>query len=66
MLPPVPLDAPLVRARVRAHTAAELRFRVHALELAVPPEGPLHRVTLTAVRALVGSVVRLIGCAFPR
>lgn len=58
MLPPVSLDAPPVRAPVRAHIAFELRLRVHALELLVSPQGPLHRVTLAADRAHVAPSAR--------
>lgn len=61
MLLPVLVDAPLVRAPVLAHLAAELGLRVHALELAMPPQGPPHRVILTAVRAHVELLARLAG-----
>ncbi|CAL1680015.1 unnamed protein product [Lasius platythorax] len=56
---PVRVHAPLMRALVRTLLATELRFRVHALELPVPPEGPLRRVALAAIRAYVGLLARL-------
>lgn len=60
MLLPVFVDAPLVRTLVRAHVTAEPRFRIHALELPMPPEGSLHRVTLAAVRAHVSPLARFV------
>lgn len=48
---PVLIDAPFVRAFIRAHFAAELRLRVNALEFPMPPERSLHRIALAAVHA---------------
>lgn len=58
ILLPVLVDAPSVRALVRAYLATKSRFRVYALVLAMPPEGPLHRVVFAAVRAHVGPFAR--------
>jgi len=51
MFLPVFVDAPFVRALIRAHLAIEVRLRVHALEFPMPPERSLHRVALAAVHA---------------
>jgi len=47
---PVSVDAPFVGTLVRAYVTAELRFRIHALALPMPPERSFHRVTLATVR----------------
>lgn len=56
---PVHVHAPLMRALVRTLLATELRFRVNALELPVPPEGPLRRVAFATIRAYVDLLTRL-------
>lgn len=60
MLLSVFVDAPLVGALVRTYVTAESWFRIHALELPVSPEGSLHRVTLSAVRAYVSPLACFI------
>lgn len=57
------VHAPFIRALVRTLLATELRFRVYALELPVPPEGSLCRVTLAAIRTQVSLLARLIGAS---
>lgn len=47
----VVLDAPLVRAFIRAGVADKLGLGVHALELPVAPERPVGHVSLSAVGA---------------
>lgn len=56
MLLAVSVDAPPVRTPIRAQVALDPRLRVHALELLMPPQGPLHRVALAADRAHVASL----------
>lgn len=63
MLLPVLVDAPFVRTLIRAYVTAEPRYRIHALELPMPPEGPLHRVTLATVRAHVSPLARFVDGA---
>lgn len=58
------VNAPLVRAIVRAYITSEPRYRVHAFELAVPPERSFHRVTLVAIRAHVSPLARFVDGTF--
>lgn len=60
MLLSVFVDAPFVRTLVWAYVTTEFRFRIHAFELPMPPEGSLHRVTLATIRAHISPLARFI------
>lgn len=58
------VNAPLVRAIVRAYITSEPRFRIYALELPVPPERSFHRIILAAIRAHVSPLARFVDGTF--
>lgn len=64
MLLLVPVNAPLVGGFVRAYVTADPRSRIHTLELPVPPERSVHRVTLAAIRAYVSPLARFVDGTF--